>query len=88
MVDLLLFLFATYGLTAILIVGQPMARIRRFLARWLGDHFVKCWLCMGFWSAIVCWLILRFISDVPLWLFAGAGVAYFINNLASEANND
>ena len=84
MEHLILFLAATYGLTAVMIIGEPVSCIRRLLAKYMGEHFVGCWLCMGFWCALVCWLVLTFISSVPLWIFAGAGVPYFINNLARE----
>ena len=85
---LLLFLLATYGLTAIMIVGHPVTLLRRLLARILGEHFIGCWLCMGFWCAIVCWLTLEFVSEIPLWVLAGAGAAYFINNFASEKEGE
>ena len=84
MSKLLLFLLATYGLTAVMLMGQPTEFLRKVLTRIMGKHFVGCWLCMGFWCAIVCWLLMEFVSAIPLWIFAGAGMAYFINNFASE----
>ena len=86
---LLLFLLATYGLTAIMIVGCPTEPFRKWVVRRfgkIGDTFVHCYLCMGFWCALACWLIQELISEVPLWILAGAGVAYIINNLTNKDN--
>lgn len=85
MTDLLLFLLATYGLTALIIEGRPTKYIRDFLSRLPGgDHLVQCYLCMGFWCSLTCWGLLCFKLHPTLWVLAGTGVAYIIHNIAPE----
>jgi hypothetical protein len=81
MIDLLLFLLATYGLAAIMIEGCPTEPIRKFIERVVphGDALVRCYLCMGFWCAVICWLLWRLVSQVPIWILAGAGTAFAID---------
>lgn len=80
---LIFFIFTTFGLVEIIMKGKPAAPVRWVLRRVVGEGFIRCPLCLGFWCGAICGF---FLYDFPTWFFcplAGAGACYFLHALVN-----
>lgn len=89
MMDIIIFIFAVFGLVEIIIIGGPTKPIRKlFSLRPVSKKFIHCPLCLGFWMGGVLGYWLMPLS-VP-WYFAiffngfiGSGASYFLHKLVT-----
>ena len=87
MLNLILFVLVTYGLTQILVMGSILNFIRP------KHHFFHCSQCMGFWAGICVYvafwfaginLFNNFIIGIPCFGFIGSGCSYILNRLVND----
>lgn len=75
------YLMASFGITFILMRGDPTKRLRRFLKQkyWFAKKLLNCAFCTGFWAGALVSLFLSFfaidISTLLLFPFASCGVS-------------
>lgn len=84
MINLFVFIVATYGMTNIIVAGKIFAGIRGWLDSGQNQiskqlsNLINCYMCMGFWAGIF-WYVLGIFPSINLncpskivyWLLAG-----------------
>ena len=84
----IIFLFCVFGMVEILINGGPTKPIRNLFSKSkIGEKFIRCPLCLGFWVGIFWgyWFLPEILS--PWYINSlshscmGAGGAYLLHNL-------
>ena len=79
MLDFIIFLLSTFGLTMIITNSFLFKNIRNYMSKYkyLGKLF-SCTQCMGFWSGLIVFFLMKYEINFILYGFMGSIFCYSI----------